>query len=166
MGGRVRRPRGPGHRRASGRGPPVESKTLAALPPRSGSSPGPHRQARRDPDRNGRPLAYTDEARALTFLPQAVRAATEAARKHQRDPKLPMRPPGSRATPRGVEALGGSISEADLLAKLNGQDKFVYLARSVATDVAARIVADYPRWVPIRRTCGSTRRFTGRQRRR
>ncbi|HNP58966.1 MAG TPA: penicillin-binding protein 2 [Gordonia sp. (in: high G+C Gram-positive bacteria)] len=94
-------------------------------------------------DRNGRPLAYTDEARALTFLPQAVRAATEAA--HQRDPKLPDAATRFAAIAKGVSsALGGSISEADLLAKLNGQDKFVYLARSVATDVAARIVADYP----------------------
>ena len=94
-------------------------------------------------DRNGRPLAYTDEARALTFLPQAVRAATGPRTSAIRN--SPMRPPGSRRrSPGGSSALGGSISEADLLAKLNGQDKFVYLARSVATDVAARIVADYP----------------------
>lgn len=94
-------------------------------------------------DRNGRPLAYTDEARALTFLPQAVRASTDSA--HQRDPKLPDAASRFAEIAKGVSAaLGGSISEADLLAKLNGSEKFVYLARSVATDVAARIVADFP----------------------
>ncbi|WP_228460788.1 peptidoglycan D,D-transpeptidase FtsI family protein [Gordonia crocea] len=94
-------------------------------------------------DRYGRPLAYTDEARALTFLPQAVRTATDAA--HRRDPKLPDAAKRFAEIAKGVSsALGGSISEADLLAKLNGPEKFVYLARSVATDVAARIVADFP----------------------
>ncbi|GAA3038097.1 penicillin-binding protein 2 [Gordonia defluvii] len=94
-------------------------------------------------DRNGRPLAYTDEARALTFLPQAVRTAADAA--HHRDPKVPDAATRFAEIAKGVSAaLGGSISEADLLAKLNGSEKFVYLARSVATDVAARIVADFP----------------------
>ncbi|QKT07584.1 penicillin-binding protein 2 [Gordonia sp. X0973] len=94
-------------------------------------------------DRNGRPLAYTDEARALTFLPQAVRTATDAA--HARDPKLPDANKRFAEIAKGVSsALGGSISESDLLAKLTSSDQFVYLARSVATDVAAKIVADYP----------------------
>ncbi|NNG98504.1 peptidoglycan D,D-transpeptidase FtsI family protein [Gordonia araii] len=94
-------------------------------------------------DRNGRPLAYTDEARALTFLPQAVRAATDEA--HRRDPKLPDAAARFKEIAKGVSAaLGGSISENDLLTKLNGSEKFVYLARAVATDVAARIVAEFP----------------------
>ncbi|MFT4201998.1 peptidoglycan D,D-transpeptidase FtsI family protein [Gordonia sp. (in: high G+C Gram-positive bacteria)] len=94
-------------------------------------------------DRTGRPLAYTDEARALTFRPQAVRTATDAA--HARDPKLPDSGKRFEEIAKGVSAaLGGSISDTDLLAKLKSSEEFVYLARSVASDVAARIVADYP----------------------
>ena len=57
-------------------------------------------------DRNGRPLAYTDEARALTFLPQAVRTAADAA--HHRDPKVPDAATRFAEIAKGVSAaLGG-----------------------------------------------------------
>ncbi|WP_040525197.1 peptidoglycan D,D-transpeptidase FtsI family protein [Gordonia effusa] len=94
-------------------------------------------------DRNGRPLAYTDEARALTFLPQAVRKSIDEA--HQKDPSLPDAKTRLDEIAKGVSsALGGSISPTDLLAKLTSTDKFVYLARSVSTDVAKKIVQDFP----------------------
>lgn len=94
-------------------------------------------------DRNGRPLAYTDEARSLTFLPQAVRKQIEAA--HKADPAVPDVKARLAAIAKGVSsALGGSISESDLAAKLNSSDSFVYLARSVSTEVANKIVSDYP----------------------
>ncbi|MFT3900331.1 MAG: penicillin-binding protein 2 [Gordonia sp. (in: high G+C Gram-positive bacteria)] len=94
-------------------------------------------------DRNGRPLAYTDEARALTFRPKVVRAAVDAA--HKRDDKLPDADKRFDQIAKGISAaLGGSISDTDLLTKLKSSEDFVYLARSVATDVAAKIVADYP----------------------
>ncbi|GAC69549.1 peptidoglycan synthase FtsI [Gordonia soli NBRC 108243] len=94
-------------------------------------------------DRNGRPLAYTDEARALTFLPQAVRKSLDEA--HRKDPSVPDANIRLDAIAKGVSsALGGSISEDDLREKLTSKDTFVYLARSVSSDVAAKIMEDYP----------------------
>ena len=101
--------------------------------------------AKRGPivDRNGRPLAYTEEARSLTFLPKAVRASI--AEERAKNPELPDVDTRLREIADGVSsALGGSISSQDLLAKLTGDDTFVYLARSVSTEVAARITADFP----------------------
>ncbi|GAA1482890.1 D,D-transpeptidase PbpB [Gordonia sinesedis] len=94
-------------------------------------------------DRNGRPLAYTEEARSLTFLPKAVRSSIEEERR--KNPELPDVDTRLREIADGVSsALGGSISAKDLLAKLTSDETFVYLARSVSTDVASRITADYP----------------------
>ncbi|GAB90401.1 peptidoglycan synthase FtsI [Gordonia rhizosphera NBRC 16068] len=94
-------------------------------------------------DRNGRPLAYTDEARALTFLPQAVRKSIEEA--HRKDSDLPDVNTRIAEIAKGVSsALGGSISEEDLRKKLTSDDTFVYLARSVSPETAARITADFP----------------------
>ena len=94
-------------------------------------------------DRNGRPLAYTDEARALTFLPRAVRKSIDA--EHRDNPALPDANTRLREIAHGVsEALGGSIAEPDILAKLTSDETFVYLARSVSPDVAAKITTEYP----------------------
>ncbi|MCM3895549.1 penicillin-binding protein 2 [Gordonia sputi] len=94
-------------------------------------------------DRNGRPLAYTDEARSLTFLPKAVRKSIEA--EHKKNPEYPDVDKRLKEIADGVSsALGGSISSDDLHKKLTSDDGFVYLARSVSPEVAARIVADYP----------------------
>ncbi|WP_439029206.1 peptidoglycan D,D-transpeptidase FtsI family protein [Gordonia terrae] len=94
-------------------------------------------------DRNGRPLAYTDEARSLTFLPKAVRKTIEE--EHRKNPALPDVETRLKDIARGVSvALGGSISEQDLLAKVTGEETFVYLARSVSPDVASRITEEFP----------------------
>ena len=94
-------------------------------------------------DRNGRPLAYTDEARSLTFLPKAVRNSIDAA--HKDNPELPDVSTRLHQIAAGVSsALGGSISEDDLYKKLTSDDTFVYLARSVSSDVASRITAEFP----------------------
>ncbi|EON31702.1 Peptidoglycan glycosyltransferase [Gordonia terrae C-6] len=94
-------------------------------------------------DRNGRPLAYTDEARSLTFLPKAVRKTIEE--EHRKNPALPDVDTRLKEIAKGVSvALGGSISEADLLEKVTGEDTFVYLARSVSPDVASRITEEFP----------------------
>ncbi|MGV9826213.1 peptidoglycan D,D-transpeptidase FtsI family protein [Gordonia sp. NPDC003429] len=94
-------------------------------------------------DRNGRPLAYTDEARALTFLPKAVRKSIEA--EHKKNPEYPDVDKRMHEIAGGVSsALGGSISSDDLYKKMTGDDTFVYLARSVSPEVAARIIAQYP----------------------
>ncbi|MGW9263334.1 peptidoglycan D,D-transpeptidase FtsI family protein [Gordonia terrae] len=94
-------------------------------------------------DRNGRPLAYTDEARSLTFLPKAVRKTIDE--EHRKNPALPDVDTRLKEIAKGVSvALGGSISEEDLLAKVTGEDTFVYLARSVSPDVASRITEEFP----------------------
>ncbi|WP_044506917.1 peptidoglycan D,D-transpeptidase FtsI family protein [Gordonia sp. KTR9] len=94
-------------------------------------------------DRNGRPLAYTDEARSLTFLPKAVRKTIDE--EHRKNPALPDVETRLKEIAKGVSvALGGSISEADLLEKVTGEDTFVYLARSVSPDVASRITEEFP----------------------
>ncbi|MCR5977251.1 cell division protein FtsI [Gordonia jinghuaiqii] len=94
-------------------------------------------------DRNGRPLAYTDEARSLTFLPKAVRKSIDE--EHRKNPSLPDVETRLREIAKGVSvALGGSISEEDLLAKVTGEETFVYLARSVSPDVASRITEEFP----------------------
>lgn len=94
-------------------------------------------------DRNGRPLAYTDEARSLTFLPVAVRNSIAA--EHKKNPELPDTEARLREIANGVSsALGGSISADDLYKKLTSDQTFVYLARSVSPDVAARITSDFP----------------------
>ncbi len=94
-------------------------------------------------DRNGRPLAYTDEARALTFLPKVVRKSIED--EHRKKPDLPDVNTRLDEIAKGVSsALGGSISEQDLRKKLGSDETFVYLARSVSPDVASKIIEDYP----------------------
>jgi cell division protein FtsI (penicillin-binding protein 3) len=65
-------------------------------------------------DRNGRPLAYTDEARSLTFLPKAVRKSIDE--EHRKNDELPGVDERLKEIAKGVSvALGGSISEEDLL---------------------------------------------------
>ncbi|MFW0787081.1 penicillin-binding protein 2 [Gordonia sp. CPCC 206044] len=94
-------------------------------------------------DRNGRPLAYTDEARSLTFLPKAVRKEIEEA--HRKDPAMPDVDARFEEIAKGVSsALGGSISAQDLLGKLRTDDTFVYLARSVSPEVAGKITEEFP----------------------
>lgn len=94
-------------------------------------------------DRNGRPLAYTDEAKSLTFQPKAVRKTIDEA--HRKDPALPGVDQRLGEIAKGVSsALGGSISEADVLTKLKSDDTFTYLARSVSPDVASRILEEFP----------------------
>ena len=94
-------------------------------------------------DREGRPLAYTAEARSLTFLPKAVRKSIDT--EHKKNPELPDVPTRLAQIAAGVsEALGGSISEQDLFAKLSSDTGFVYLARSIPPDLAGRITDEFP----------------------
>ncbi len=94
-------------------------------------------------DRNGQPLAYTGDARALTFLPRAVRTAIAA--EHRKNPELPDVDTRLKQIAEGVSSeLGGSISSEDLLTKLASDDGFVYLARSISPETASRITTDFP----------------------
>lgn len=94
-------------------------------------------------DSNGRLLAHTDDARALTFLPKSVRKSI--ADEHEKDPSLPDVDTRLKEIASGVSsALGGSISAEDLLAKLTSDKDFVYLARSITPEVANAIMENFP----------------------
>ena len=93
-------------------------------------------------DRNGRPIAYTDEARSLTFLPKAVRKSIADTREGRVGSRC--RHASGRDRQGVSSALGGSISATDLLAKLNSPNTFEYLARSVSPEVSARITEEFP----------------------
>lgn len=94
-------------------------------------------------DREGRPLAYTGDARALTFLPRAVRASI--AEEHQKNSALPDVDTRLTQIATGVSsALGGSISAQDLMVKLRSENAFEYLARSISPETATKITTDFP----------------------
>lgn len=95
-------------------------------------------------DRGGKALAYTISAKALTFQPVRVRQQLAAA--HGKDDTAP--DPDKRL--RDIAAalhktLGDEIgSEKDVLAKLQGKDEFVYLARGVDAQVASGLQDKFP----------------------
>ncbi|WP_157851049.1 peptidoglycan D,D-transpeptidase FtsI family protein [Gordonia phthalatica] len=94
-------------------------------------------------DRNGRLLAHSDDARALTFQPKAVRK--QIADAHIKDPSVPDVDTRLKQIADGVSsALGGSISSDDLLAQLKSDKDFVYLARLVSIETTKKIQDEYP----------------------
>ncbi|WP_408068745.1 peptidoglycan D,D-transpeptidase FtsI family protein [Williamsia herbipolensis] len=94
-------------------------------------------------DRNGKPIAYTDEARALTFQPVRERAAIDAA--HAKDPSVPDSATRIRQIASGVhDLLGGAVSQESLQQQLASSEPFVYLARSVSPEVAGKITDEFP----------------------
>ncbi|MFC4602150.1 peptidoglycan D,D-transpeptidase FtsI family protein [Rhodococcus kronopolitis] len=94
-------------------------------------------------DRNGNPIAFTMEAKALTFQPVRVRKELEeAAAKAGKDPKVADR---LKEIAKGIHAeLGTAAAEKDVLAKLTSDETFEYLARSVDPNVAAKISEKFP----------------------
>lgn len=94
-------------------------------------------------DRNGKPIAFTMEAKALTFQPPKVRKEIEEkARDKGEEPKVAER---LEAIAKGIhDELGDAALEKDVLAKLKSDLTFEYLARSVDPDVAARIAEKFP----------------------
>lgn len=94
-------------------------------------------------DRNGKPIAFTMEAKALTFQPPKVRKEIEeTARKKGEEPKVDER---LEQIAKAIhDALGDAAPEKDVLAKLKSDQTFEYLARSVDPDVAAKIVDEFP----------------------
>ncbi|GAA4678911.1 D,D-transpeptidase PbpB [Gordonia humi] len=94
-------------------------------------------------DRNGRLLAHTDDARALTFQPKSVRKSI--AEEHAKDESLPDVDTRLKQIADGVSsALGGSIKSEDLLAEFKSDKDFVYLARSIDPEQAKAIMNDFP----------------------
>lgn len=93
-------------------------------------------------DRNGNPLAYTMEAKALTFQPVRVRKELEEER--AKDPSLPTVPEYLDGVATAIhDALGAAAPKEDLLDLLESDETFVYLARGVDPGVAAEIVDEY-----------------------
>ncbi|OZC64898.1 cell division protein FtsI [Rhodococcus sp. 15-725-2-2b] len=93
-------------------------------------------------DRNGNPIAFTMEAKALTFQPVRVRKELDEAR--AKDPTEPETEQYLEDIAARIHSdLGDVISEKDLLAKLKSNDEFTYLARGVDATVASKISKDF-----------------------
>jgi cell division protein FtsI (penicillin-binding protein 3) len=94
-------------------------------------------------DRNLDKLAFTIEARALTFQPVKIRKQLEEARAKSPeapDPQLRLREIAKEVS--GL--LGGRPDMATLLRKLRGEETFVYLARAVDPAIATAIMDKFP----------------------
>jgi cell division protein FtsI (penicillin-binding protein 3) len=94
-------------------------------------------------DRNKDQLAFTIEARALTFQPRKVRKQlAEAKQKNTQAPD-----PQQRLHEIAHEValrLNGKPNSATVLKKLKSDETFVYLARAVDPAIASAITSKYP----------------------
>ncbi len=94
-------------------------------------------------DRNSEKLAFTIEARALTFQPVRIRKQLEEAR--QKSPKAPDPQQRLRDIAREVSGrLENRPDMATVLKKLQSSDTFVYLARAVDPAIAQAITDQFP----------------------
>jgi cell division protein FtsI (penicillin-binding protein 3) len=94
-------------------------------------------------DRNNDKLAFTIEARALTFQPVKIRKQLEEAK--AKTPKAP--DPQKRLRDIAAEValrLNNKPDATTVLKKLNGNDSFVYLARAVDPAIADAITTKFP----------------------
>jgi cell division protein FtsI (penicillin-binding protein 3) len=93
--------------------------------------------------RNGDKLAFTVEARALTFQPAKIRAQLAEAK--QKNPKAPDPKQRLHEIATGVAArLNNKPNAASLEKKLQSDDTFAYLARAVDPAVAEAVNTKYP----------------------
>lgn len=94
-------------------------------------------------DRHNDRLAFTIEARALTFQPKRIRQQLEEARR-----KSSVAPdPKQRLKDIATEVAGKLNNKPDtstVLKKLQSDESFVYLARAVDPVIASAILAKYP----------------------
>ncbi|MFE7802803.1 peptidoglycan D,D-transpeptidase FtsI family protein [Nocardia sp. NPDC057440] len=95
-------------------------------------------------DRNGKSLAFTLSAKALTFQPVPVRKQLEDAK--AKSPKAPDPDERLLAIAKTIhEKLGKEApSESELLQKMRSDKTFVYLARNVDSRIASDIIVQYP----------------------
>ncbi len=94
-------------------------------------------------DRNSSKLAFTTEARALTFQPTKIRKQLAEAK--QKSPKAP--DPDQRLMDIAKDISGklnNSPDYAGVLKKLRSNETFVYLARAVDPGIAAAISKKFP----------------------
>lgn len=94
-------------------------------------------------DRNNDKLAFTIEARALTFQP--TRVQKQLAEAKAADSDAPDPPQRLKEIATGVAGLLNNKPDAQtLLKKLSGKDSFVYLARAVDPTISDAIISKYP----------------------
>ena len=94
-------------------------------------------------DRNDDKLAFTIEARALTFQPAKIQKQLVEAKAKKPDAPDPVK--RLREIAKGVSGLLNNKPDADtLLKKLSSKDSFVYLARAVDPAISDAIIAKYP----------------------
>src|SRR5882757_6594891 len=94
-------------------------------------------------DRNADKLAFTIEARALTFQP--VKVQKQLAETKTKTPSAP--DPAKRLAEIAAGVAGLLINKPDtatILKKLSGKDSFVYLARAVDPAISDAITTKYP----------------------
>jgi len=94
-------------------------------------------------DRNMDKLAFTTEARALTFQPLKVRKELAEAKQ-----KSPTAPDPDQRLMEIAKDISGKLNNtpdyASVLKKLRGNETFVYLARAVDPGIAAAIAKKFP----------------------
>ena len=94
-------------------------------------------------DRNFDKLAYTTEARALTFQPAKIRKQLAEAK--QKSPDAPDPDQRLAEIAKAVSArLNNTPDATTLLKKLRSNETFVYLARAVDPGIATAITKKYP----------------------
>ncbi|QEM47102.1 peptidoglycan D,D-transpeptidase FtsI family protein [Mycolicibacterium grossiae] len=94
-------------------------------------------------DRNDDKLAFTIEARALTFQP--VKIQKQLADAKAAKPSAPEPAKRLAEIAKGVSGLLNNKPDAPtLLKKLSGKDSFTYLARAVDPTIADAIITKYP----------------------
>ncbi|WP_371869063.1 peptidoglycan D,D-transpeptidase FtsI family protein [Mycobacterium botniense] len=94
-------------------------------------------------DRNNDRLAFTIEARALTFQPRKIRKQLAEAK--QKTPAAPDPQQRLREIAQEVSArLNNKPDRATVLKKLQSNETFVYLARAVDPAIATAITTKYP----------------------
>ena len=94
-------------------------------------------------DRNNDKLAFTIEARALTFQPVKIRKQLEEARAKTAEAPDPQRRLRDIAADVALR-LNNKPDAATVLKKLTGNDSFVYLARAVDPAIADAITKKFP----------------------
>ena len=94
-------------------------------------------------DRNDDKLAFTIEARALTFQPARIQKQLADAK--AADPSAPEPTKRLAAIAAGVSGLLNNKPDTKtLLKKLSGKESFVYLARAVDPSITDAIIKKYP----------------------
>ncbi|MBB2992559.1 cell division protein FtsI (penicillin-binding protein 3) [Mycolicibacterium iranicum] len=98
-------------------------------------------------DRNGDKLAFTIEARALTFQPVKVRKQLEEAFQKAGEESEEAPEPDARLREIAADIsgrLGNNPDSATVLKKLRSNETFVYLARAVDPAIADAITTKFP----------------------